>query len=463
MSMPQRPRPLDDSASWEAWFGVELRNWRTTRKLSTTALGALVHVSKTTIERIEKAERPCDRALAAALDDALEAGGALRRLWRRVEEHADATSTDADRQRTTGPPSLGASRSNPLTPARSRAAVLGFDDPLDVIARADALTRSDSNPALLAMATSSVESLVSRYEEMGPHRLSGETRLLRRTLHTALDGHQPPRIRTELFALTARVSGLLGYMAVNAGTPYPLADAYCTEAQALAREAGDTDLQMWALGTRSLGLYYAGRYAEAAQAATSGIDLAPKSPQAIRLLVNGLARAAARQQDSSVTARAIGQAMDLADNQPSLPGGLTPCISFAPYSRARMLANAITAHVSLGDVHPALMRASEIDDLIEHSQSDWSRALVRLDVATVLLRQQSPDIEQAMALGRSALHAGSGAPIRSVWQRANELNDLAARWPRVPAVREYADELRAWQSQPQAKPLVDGSRPRTAP
>lgn len=448
MTMPQRPRPLDDSASWEAWFGVELRNWRTTRRLSTTALGALVHVSKTTIERIEKAERPCDRALAAALDDALETGGALRRLWHRAEQHADLTSTDADRKRTTGPPSPGKSRSDPSPhhAARSHADVLGFDDPLDVIARADALTRNDSNPALLTMATSSIESLVARYEEMGPHRLSGETRLLRRTLHAALDGHQPPRIRTELFALTARVSGLLGYMAVNAGAPYPLADAYCTEAQALAGEAGDTALQMWALGTRSLGLYYAGRYAEAAQAATSGIDLAPKTPQAIRLLVNGLARAAARQQDSSATARAIGQAMDLTDNQPSLPGGLTPCISFAPYSRARMLANAITAHVSLGDVHPALIHASEIDDLVEHSQSDWSRALVRLDVATVLLRQQPPDIERAMALGRSALHAGSGAPIRSVWQRAKELNDLAARWPRVPVVREYADELRAWQS-----------------
>lgn len=94
--MPQKPKPLDDSTSMRAWFGVELRNWRATRRMSTAALGQLVHVSGTTIERIEKQERPCDRALAARLDTALAAGGALTRLWRRVEED-DERRSDADK------------------------------------------------------------------------------------------------------------------------------------------------------------------------------------------------------------------------------------------------------------------------------------------------------------------------------------------------------------------------------
>jgi hypothetical protein len=60
----------------------------------------LVHVSGTTIERIEKHERPCDMTLAGAFDTALDAGGALTRLWRRVEED-DARRADADRMMST--------------------------------------------------------------------------------------------------------------------------------------------------------------------------------------------------------------------------------------------------------------------------------------------------------------------------------------------------------------------------
>ncbi|MEV6949246.1 helix-turn-helix domain-containing protein [Streptomyces sp. NPDC051172] len=97
--MPQKPRPLDETRSVRAWWGKELRNWRNVRALSSKALGLMVHVSGTTIERIEKNERSCDAALARQLDDALEAGGALVRLWRLVEEEADKRRADADKPR----------------------------------------------------------------------------------------------------------------------------------------------------------------------------------------------------------------------------------------------------------------------------------------------------------------------------------------------------------------------------
>ncbi|EFG03992.1 Hypothetical protein SCLAV_p0502 (plasmid) [Streptomyces clavuligerus] len=59
-----------------------------------------------------------------------------------------------------------------------------------------------------------------------------------------------------------------------------------------------------------------------------------------------------------------------------------------------------------------------------------------------------------MALGSTALNAGATAPIRSVRQRAGELHHHAARRHTAPAVRDYADMLRTWRSQPQAAPLV---------
>ncbi|MEU0097311.1 MULTISPECIES: helix-turn-helix domain-containing protein [unclassified Streptomyces] len=105
--MAQKPKPLDETASARAWWGKELRNWRTTRKMSTSEVGAKVHLSATMIERIEKNERKCDAALASLLDDAVEAGGALRRLWRLVEIEAAEAAAHADKS--TGKVDQGAS------------------------------------------------------------------------------------------------------------------------------------------------------------------------------------------------------------------------------------------------------------------------------------------------------------------------------------------------------------------
>ncbi|MFF4531596.1 hypothetical protein ACFY1P_20285 [Streptomyces sp. NPDC001407] len=338
-----------------------------------------------------------------------------------------------------------------------------FDDPLQVIAQARTLTSSNTDPALLTMASASIRRIIDRYEVLGPQQLAGEARMLRTTLQTLIAGQQPAGMRTDLFLMAAKVSGLLAYMAVNANAPFQVADAYCTEAEELAEAAGRPDgeddavlgLRMWTAGTRSLALYYNQRYAEAHAAAQAGIDLDPGNPQAIRLLINGCARALARTGDRLRAEAAIGTAMALSDRQPHLPTGLTSCIDFVPYSPARTLANAITARLSLTDYDHVHTHAAEIDELIEHSDSDWSRALVRLDVATALLRQEAPELEHAMLLGRRALHAGTTAPIRSVWQRASELYVHAAeRWRGEPAVGDYAEDLRMWRAQPQAAPVA---------
>ncbi|MFJ4773989.1 hypothetical protein ACIP88_33590 [Streptomyces uncialis] len=108
-----------------------------------------------------------------------------------------------------------------------------------------------------------------------------------------------------------------------------------------------------------------------------------------------------------------------------------------------------------GRNHPDVPHhAAAIDTLLARSSSDWSRALVGLDVATALLNRPLPEIEQAMDLGRTAPSAGASAPIRSVWQRATELHQQAARWRTQPAVRDYADMLRSWSSRPQAAPVA---------
>ncbi|WP_327391409.1 hypothetical protein OG728_38700 (plasmid) [Streptomyces microflavus] len=340
---------------------------------------------------------------------------------------------------------------------------LGFDDPLTIVRQTHRLTGSNADNPVLGMVKGSIASIVARYETLGPQHLAGEARIIRETLHGILAGHQPPRTRTELFRLASQASGLLGYMAVNAGAPYEVVDAYCAESESLAREIGEVPMEMWATGTRSLGLYYQKRYAEADDAASAGIALAPDHPQAIRLLVNGRARALARIGDRAGAETAIGHALELSDRQTSLPDGLTSCISFEPYSMARSLANAITARLSLGDTSRVLAHADQIEELVEHSQSEWSRALVGLDVASALLKQGSPEIEHAMALGRRALRSGTGRPIKSVWARAVELYQNAEQWHKEAEVGDYAEELRTWQSQPQVGMIAVGSLSQITP
>ena len=222
----------------------------------------------------------------------------------------------------------------------------GWESPSDILLQAQELTISNTDPALLSLASESIESIVQRYEDQGPQQLVGETRLLRRMVRTLLLGRQSSGQRQRLFGLAARSSGLLAYMAVNAGHA-DVAEAYCVEAEAFAHQVGDVGAKMWVLGTRALNLYYAGEYAASDAAAAQGIALSPQSPRAIRLWVNG--RALARQGDARGIVRAIGRALDLSE-QHRPPGGVTSCISFEAYSPARTLANAVTAHLSTGDV-----------------------------------------------------------------------------------------------------------------
>ncbi|MGW3728884.1 hypothetical protein [Streptomyces sp. NPDC000851] len=322
------------------------------------------------------------------------------------------------------------------------------ENPLDIVSRARQLTAGNADEATLAFLSSSLEGVTARYEADGPYALRPQTRHLRQLAHTLLDGRQPPRARRELFRLAARASGLLGYMAVNMGD-FTLAEAYCTEARELSRAIDDTETELWAGGTLSLSFYYAGRYSEADACAAAAVDLAPRSAQSIRLLANGRARALGKLVQRQAAARAVGQALELSELH-DVPAGITPCISFEPYGHARTLANAVTAHVSLGNVDQVLSDAQQIDDLVEHSDSAWSRALVRLDVSAALLQQPSPDLDHAMSLGREALVLCGDTPIRSVWQRARDLYEQAMSWREQSSVGEYGEELRAWSSQPAA-------------
>lgn len=242
-----------------------------------------------------------------------------------------------------------------------------------------------------------------------------------------------------------------------------LAASYCTEAVAMAQGISDLEIVMWTHGTRSLSAYYAGDFAKAAAWASAGIALAPNHPQAIRLHVNGLARALARQGDHGGTLRAIGAAEQLSSRH-GVTTALTPCISLDPYGVTRTLANAITGHVALGSTTEVLRYETEISEYVAASDSQWTHSLVRLDVATALLSGRHPDVENAMVIGLQVLQDAEGGPlILSVVQRAHDLRRNAEDWADVPAVGEYIEALRAWSETPRVRQLAGSATMPTSP
>ncbi len=337
----------------------------------------------------------------------------------------------------------------------SSAGSITLDDPLAIENQLLRLAGGALPDDVLTNFRHSVAGIVDRYEAEGPQRLAGEARMMRSTLHSMLTGQQLPAQRAELMRLTGRAAGLLAYMAVNSGKP-EAARAYCEEARTLAQWIGDVELEIWALGTLSLCLYYQGRYEDANTAAAAGVELAPTNPQAIRLLSNGQARALAKLGRTDEAHAALQRAYDLSDKH-HIPGGLTPCIAFQPYSLARTLANAMTVHLSLNETSRVFGFGDEIRGVVHRSGSEWSRALVTLDIATAYLQDEHPDVEQAMALGVQALEAARTAPISSVWNRAADLYETANgdnRWHGSREVREYAEHLRLWKSLPPVTQLA---------
>ncbi|WP_146051025.1 hypothetical protein [Streptomyces noursei] len=329
-----------------------------------------------------------------------------------------------------------------------------WDDPAIVAADTAALRTTNASPEALHHIECALHAIIARYETegpAGPSRPADRALTLRQRVRGLLAGQQPASHRMALYRLAARISAVLGYMAVNRGQ-HQHAEAYTTEAIDLATDIDDIPTRMWAMGTHSLNAYYQRQFSQAAQWADDGIALDPTNPQSIRLLSNGTARALARMGDHAGADRAIGTAQELASRH-NVVNGLTPCIALDAYGVTRTLANVITAYVALGDTQAVETYAADIGAEVDGSTSDWSRALVTLDQATVHVTGGQPDLEHAMHLGRRVLTI-DGPVILSVVQRAMDLGHSAQRWADLPVVRDYHDALREWAQTPRVRDLT---------
>ncbi|WP_216916695.1 helix-turn-helix domain-containing protein [Nocardia noduli] len=318
-----------------------------------------------------------------------------------------------------------------------------FEPSSAIAARVRNVAELDADRDIFDILSLTLDDVIKRYESEGPLRLAPAVVEARQQIEVMLGQRRHPAQLKDLYSVAARLSGVLGYMAVNRGR-FGHARMYCREAFALADLLEDSQLQAWVKGTESLCAYYQHDYATAVRAAYRGLDLAQGGPQSIRLYSNGLARALGKVGDRDGVAAAIDAATATAARFDT-GVALTPALDFAPYSEARLMANAATAFLSVGDHARTLDYGRRVEERVNESDSVWSRSLVRIDMAAALAAGEHHDVEQAVSLGVEALAASSDRPIRSVWQRAHELGDiigpLSAR-----SSGDYLDSLREWNA-----------------
>ena len=312
---------------------------------------------------------------------------------------------------------------------------------VDVLARVRRLETSRIGTDMLIGLGLAVEDIVDRYERVGPAQLIRPLTDQRKALDKLIDDCRSCAQRQQLLRLAGQTSALLGYLAVNRER-YPLGRAYCAEAIHLADYAEDPELLAWIKGTQSFCEYYAGDFQRAVDFAREGLAVAGDGPQAVRLAINGEARALGKLGDVAGVHVAVERGYALTDRLPEVPG-VSPCISLGGYSLARTASNAVTAYVDLGLPDEVARHAEIALPEFEASDSQWSQSLIRLDLANSMAAAKDSDPEEASSLVDQALNISADKPITSVLQRSRAFVRATGKWRGVRAVEEVHQAVAA--------------------
>ncbi|MEV6527566.1 helix-turn-helix transcriptional regulator [Longispora sp. NPDC051575] len=408
-----------------------------------TTLAGIVHYGRSTIANVETGRQNVPRTFWLNCDDELRAGGALVEEYDQLQDLLNA----AQRRAALGAANVTVSAMDSVVSSGSASQLLGHGtkhalglESITEIAARLLSVKPYPAEAVLAVLELGIADVVGRYEREGPTGLVHELVVLRRLLDDLYRDEPPARLRHRLLRAAGQACGLLAYVAVNLGRPAN-ADAYAVEGFALAHIASDTDLMAWVRGTQSFNAYYQGRFDLALAFARDGLAHALDGPQAIRLKVNGEARALASIGGRAREALAAVDAAYSYGERHEAPVGISPCISLGIYGWGRIVANAITVNQVLGRPQQVITLIGKIGETVQASDSDWSRSLVGLDHATALLQKPFCDVEQAMAVATLATVSATDNPITSVIQRAHALVAAAAPWSQYSAVAEFRERM----------------------
>lgn len=394
---------------------------------------------RSTIANVEVGRQNVSRDFWQRCDQALQTGDTLLRGY------DELVALVAQRSREIAASKLASHFGNPVASGTVTAETDDFvESPLEIFNRLRHHKEPRVTDSLLDALDASIADVSDRYEETGPVVLAPAVVRQRRWIEHLLAAKDHGRQQQRLCRIAGQLSSQLSYMAVNLGR-FRSAQAYSAEAFQLADMGDDDDLRAWVRGTESLAAYYNGDYGRALAIAQDGQRYAKNGRQAVRLAINGEARALSQLGDRRGAEEAVGRAYEIASRFPT-EASMTPCISFGIYSEARTASNAATAFLALGDTARVLDHTARAGQVVDASPSIWSRALVRLDTAAALVRAKQPDLERATLLGHEAMDIAGIHRLESIQQRTRALAVGLRRWRELPSVSDFLYETHHWLS-----------------
>ena len=445
---PIPPGPEGIAEAWVA-LGAHLAEGRKAAGYTQAQFAKMLLVSRSTIANVEIGRQRVARSFWVNCDAIFDGDGLLVDAYDQISRETGNRRADATTRRRREIVSTVSSDTKRLGIAPTIGSALSgldsdFESTLGPLERLAILTDSVFTDSKIDQGEKFMHEVINVYEVVGPREVVPRLMRQRARLNSALSGFERPRHKEAIYRQTARMAGMLAYAAVNLGK-FATAQAYCAEAFGLADFVEDRELCAWVRGTESFCSYYQGDYRRAAELAREGRELANGGPQSIRLLINGEARALAKLGDSDGTDRAVEQALELSA-QFGKPDGMSPCLSFNAYSNARTISNAVTAYTSLGLRGKVEGFLKELTPTVDLSASVWSKSLVRLDFAKVLIASKVPEPEEAADLAVRALTISAERPIASILIRAREVYVSARPWRHLEAVRRLGDVLTECES-----------------
>ncbi|GCD41773.1 helix-turn-helix domain-containing protein [Streptomyces paromomycinus] len=460
--MPQKPKALDDTQSMAAWFGKELRNWRGVRGLSSNALGSKVHLSGASIVRIEKAERSCTAEVVAEMDKVLGAGGALCRLWCRVEEEI-AERRDADKSKTAASGSasemdgMGILVADPQSiPDGSLSAVerraffaVGGLAAVSPATFAHLISQRGTVPLPKTIRPEEIAQLWTASHQLAQwDNLYGGAGMVRRASTglfawaTELLSVDCPddRVKKDLFAAVGRLAIVMGASAFDAYEHHN-AQGYLRIGTECAERANNWHLRAAALNWRARQAIWLGAPDEGLTYAESGLLRADRlTPRERAMLHNASARALAKMGRIKETLAAIGYSDDAVDK--ARPGQDAPWMAY--YDEAQHhgdTGHALYDLTLIGGHAP--QRASErLQTAIDKHTDAYVRSRALSGAKLASLTMATGDPREAAALGMRALDEVGRLNSRRAIDDIRALRRICAQRSRISEVAELRDRIR---------------------
>ncbi|MCC3332780.1 helix-turn-helix domain-containing protein [Nocardia abscessus] len=300
-AMAQQPRELAAMESAQQFFGAELRHWRLLRKMSLNRLGAVSHDSGSLICKIEKAQRRPTRDFAQRMDEALETGGVLERMW--ADMNAQAPQCDSTISLVADEPNAPWVGCDVFDPVRE-----WLDETVPVFATGESHRRVGNADIEVMWSMCDVFSNADHHLGGGYARAT-LARFLDDVVGPALRGSYDSRIASELYAVAARLCDLSGFMCFDSARQ-GLGQKYFRQALRLAKAGGNAALGAHILTDMSMQAHYLSRKKEALWFGAAAVRAAEQSgsPSSTARCNAVLARAHALNGDMTAGAQAMLEA-----------------------------------------------------------------------------------------------------------------------------------------------------------